>query len=279
LPVLGVIIPLTWGVVVATRQAQYKKPVVIIACAWLLLVIFSTVSETRLWADPERQAREWITRHPESPRAMNYLANMYLKSGNVATTLKIFKKISSLYPGEVYPALRVIALRGCALDQETGDREWASLTKNAATATRDSFNSNVSEINAIVSAYGDNDCPGIDDGKLLKLLMALADNPHFGHMKVHLYDQAALLSLYKGDIYNAVRYVQQAINLSPSVPRQIFRAKLQLALGDIKAAGDTCSWIEQRFASNLRDRLAYKRDFDGLKEMIDGARKGDKRQD
>ena len=271
LPSLGVFVALVWGVIVAVRRTSHKMLVVFVAGTYVLFVLINTVMETRLWADPMLQAREWSKQRPESPRAMNNLANMYIKTGNIPVAIEVFQKIAALFPGEVYPALKVTALRACALDERTSDREWAALFKKAATAGKDSFNSNVTEVNAIVSAFGDNDCPGLDAGTLMKLLMILAANPNFGHVKSHLYDQAALLSLYTGDIYNAVRHVQQAMGVSASVPRQIFKVKLLLALGDVKTARDACSWIERRIATNYRERLAYKSELTRLQHQIESA--------
>jgi hypothetical protein len=68
--------------------------------------------------------------------------------------------------------------------------------------------------------------------------------------------------------------VQQAINVSASVPRQIFKVKLLLALGDLKAARDTCSRIERRFATNYRERLAYKNELTRLQHQLEAAMAG-----
>jgi len=134
----------------------------------------------------------------------------------------------------------------------------------AANAKVDNF-SNIAEIGLIISTIHGNECLGINAGNLNRLIMTLAENPAFRRVKSHLYDQASLLALYTGDIAGSLFYVQKSINVSASINREIFKAELLLATGDVIKARETVSSIENRLQGNYRERLAYQSRLSAMK--------------
>ena len=268
LPSMGILFMLVGTLMTAARKIGKKRHVLIFIGLYQLALIAITVMEIRLWASPLVQATEWVRNHPHSPRALGRLGDAYIITDDINGAIREYKHIAMIYPDEVYPELKQVALRACARDEQIPDEDWQKLFVKAAHATVDSF-SNLAELFLIVSVIRDHGCHGINTTDLNKLIIILAENPRFKSVKSHLYDQASLLALYTGDVHMSLYYVQQSINASNSVPRELFKAELLFAMGDMVKARDTIVSVENKLQGNNRARLAYHERLSNLKKEME----------
>lgn len=268
LPSLGVLFMLVGTLMTVARKIEKKKHILLFIGLYQLALLAITVMEIRLWASPLEQATEWVRNHPHSPRALGRLGDSFIITGDTDGAIAEYKQIAMIYPDEVYPELKQVALRACARNEIIPDEDWQKLFVKAAHASVDSF-SNTAELYLIVSVIRDNGCRGINVANLDRLIVTLAENPAFNSVKSHLYDQASLLALYVGDVYRSLYYVQQSINASPSVTRKLFKAELLFAMGDIVKARDTVASVENIMQGNYRARLAYHERLSNLKKAME----------
>jgi len=268
LPSLGVLFMLVGTLMTVARKIGKKNHALLFIGLYQLALLAITVMEIRLWASPLEQATEWVRNHPHSPRALGRLGDSFILTGDIDGAIREYKQIAMIYPDEVYPELKQVALRACARNEIIPDEDWQKLFVKAAHASVDSF-SNTAELYLIVSVIRDNGCRGINIANLDRLIVILAENPRFNSVKSHLYDQASLLALYVGDVHRSLYYVQQSINVSPSVTRKLFKAELLFAMGDMVKARETIASVENIMQGNYRDRLAYHERLSNLKKAME----------
>ena len=268
LPSLGILFMLVGTLMTVARKTGKKNHVLLFIGLYQLALITITVMEIRLWASPLEQAAEWVRNHPHSPRALGRLGDAFIITDDINGAIREYRQIAMIYPDEVYPELKQVALRACARDEQIPDEDWQKLFIKAAHASVDNF-SNTAELYLIVSVIRDNGCPGINTTDLNKLITILAENPRFKSVKSHLYDQASLLAFYTGDVHKSLYYVQQSINASPSITRKLFKAELLFAMGDMVKAGDTIASVEMIMQGNYRARLAYHERLSNLKKEME----------
>jgi len=68
----------------------YRKPVIFIATAYWLVLIFSLAMTTKLWSSPEQAAQTWFIQQPGSYRAAGNLAEIFYKQGNTLAAWQVF---------------------------------------------------------------------------------------------------------------------------------------------------------------------------------------------
>ena len=257
---------------VMASRAAHLRIVIVLMVVYQLLVFSVTLMEIRLWANPLEQAIAWAQAHPGSPRALENLGSQYIKGGsNIPEAITVYTQMTRQYPDQIYPHLKIIALRACANDEIVQDDTWDELLHNAAHAARDRFNV-VAEIHIISIAIHAGDCPNLDAEKVQNLIAGLAANPAFQPLKVYLYEEASLLSLYSGDIYNALYHVQQAINISADLSRLLYKAELLITTGDIKEATNTFLLIDKKMG-NYKNWMAYHKSVSRLKDKLQALEK------
>ena len=264
LPSLGVIFVLIATLMTVARRIGKKNLVLLFIGLYQVAILAITVMEIRLWASPLKQATVWVKNHPHSARSLGRLGDAYIITGDIKGAIREYKKIAEIYPDEVYPELKQVALRACARNEEIPDDDWQKIINKAHHASVDSF-SILAELSLIISTINGNECRGINPDNLNNLIITLVENPNFSRKRSNLYDQASLLAFYTGNISRSLYYVQQAINASASIPRELFKAELLFATGDRSKAGDTLNFIERKMRGNYKIRLAYYRRLSELK--------------
>lgn len=264
LPSFGLFFILYWALLMAARTVKTSM-IIFFLLAYLLAVVATTLLETRLWANPLLQAIEWARIHPESPRALENLGSRYISALDIAAAINTYEQIAARFPDQIYPAVKILALRSCALDEIAPTEAWDQLLRKAARAGPDRFNLIMEIYNIVISSNAD-DCPGLDTKRLQDLILVLASNPNFRKDKSYYYDHASLLSLYEGDIYNAIYFVQQSVYASPNMTRLLYQAELLIASGNLSQAKDTIALLEKRM-KNYRNKLAY---HGRLTELMNG---------
>ncbi|MGH8119534.1 MAG: tetratricopeptide repeat protein [Gammaproteobacteria bacterium] len=267
LPSMGVIFLLAGTGADVARKIEKKSFFYFLLALYPVILLGITVAEIRLWTSPLQQAMEWVRHHPHSARAHGRLGDAYIISGDIDGAIRAYAKIAELYPDEVYPQLKQLALRACARNEAITDADWEGPLLKASRAKVDNF-SNLAELGLIVATIYGNECPGINTVNLNRLIITLAENPAFRRVQSHFYDQASLLALYTGDLSGALVYVQKSINFSGGITRELFKAELLFAMGDTARARETVASIEKKMQSNYKDRLAHQARLSALKRKF-----------
>jgi len=258
LPSLGLFVAVVHGAFLAGRR--FSRP----AVAAALLAVYTagvaavTLSEVRLWTDPLQRNLQLLRRHPDSPRTIESFGNYLIATGRTDDAERFYRRLAEERPADIYPHLKLMAIAGCVRARSIGDDEWEALIRKAR-GPGPSALAVVEELVAIVSTVGDDNCRTLDGDRLTRVVVALALNPAFVHDRAQLHELAAWLGVLIGDAGVAYHNIVEAVRLSPTVPRQIVKLRILLALGRFEETEESLRVLKMRLESSLRMRAAYSR--------------------
>jgi hypothetical protein len=142
---------------------------------------------------------------------------------------------------------------------------WRALIQAAQDSTGSDFGV-VEELALVVASVEESDCRGVDRNQLIRVIVTLALNPQFSRDGAALHELAARLGVLTGDAGVAYHNIVEAVRLVPSVPRQLLKLQILLALGKLEEARESLRVLKSQLEGSLRMRIAYGRAVDRLEE-------------
>jgi hypothetical protein len=268
LPSLGVFVLLAYTAITAARYLSRPALAYSALVIYCLLVVGNTLPEIRLWTKPVERHLELVHNHPGSARAVTALGNLLIAGHELDNAERLYRTVARQYPGEIYPHIKLMAIKACVISQELHEAEWQELVGKAETAQKTRFGV-VEELALIVSAVSEKDCKGINLNSLTRLIVTLALNPHFQKDRAALHELAARLGILTGDAGVAYHNIVAADKYAATVPRRILKLQILLALGLHNEAEATMAALENMINRKLRLKLAYHDIVTAIRKQMD----------
>jgi len=224
--------------------------------AFSAFVLINTLMQMKLWADPLQQHIDMVNKHPDSVRSIIGLGNQYIVHNELAKAEQLYQQIAAEYPDEIYPQLKLFAIKGCVTGQSITMDEWQVLVRMAGTVDKPVFGI-IEELTTLIAAVTENDCASINAHNLIRFVVTLAMNPAFSGDRAVLHELAARLGIMIGDAGVAYHNILEAVRLWPTVPRQILKIRILLALGKGQEAEQAMIMLANTINGSVRFRLAY----------------------
>lgn len=267
LPILGPLIAITCGIVLA--KTQWRRIGLAIAMTWVLLNAFFLFSFASLWGEPSLSARYWAMQYPNSVRAVTTMATVQLTEEGPYRTLQTIDDFVAEHPRHAYLRIQELNLL-CqfAADQDHGDviaqirRELPSVdfTYTAGRMLSQLFSTSTSM-----------NCADVTPATVASLAEVLRNNPRF--VQDPAYNQfhhklLAGIARQQGDHAATIENLRQAIDHSPSSELNMMMVTALGSAGDLVAARDFIESARMRAPSYPWHALAWSRGLDELGAYI-----------
>ncbi|MBI2970710.1 MAG: hypothetical protein HYY36_08210, partial [Gammaproteobacteria bacterium] len=234
---------------------------------FIVLLALASLANAKLWRDHLDLAEQAVRTHPRSPWALTSLGNSYLRKARLAEAGRLYAYIAEQFPGEIYPQIKEAAVAACILNRAPPDAWWEGVIAQGRSAAPAGFDQ-VAELSGLISAIIGGECQALDQGRLLQLIEALAENPDFRRETGALHDLAGNLCLHRRDWGRAYRHLSESVRALPTVERRLHLIDLQLAMKKQGEALDEANRLEQDLRSRPVAWLGYRNQIRTLRERI-----------
>lgn len=267
LPSAGIFLFLAFLAVRAMRTLRARWVVYAGIAAYSVLIIANTVFQVRLWSDPVRHHMEMVQNQPASRRAAVGLGNQLIALGRVEEAANLYKDMAARRAEEIYPRLKLVSIKGCVAGLEVDAAEWHELITRAAVlpAMEPGL---MEELTLLAASLSDNDCRMLSPAAMTRLIVTLALNPSLRGFRPLLHELAARLGLVMGDAGVAYHNITEAVKLAPTVPRQVLKIQILMALGEKEQAARSMDVLAVRINGSYRLQLAYGAQLKMLESQI-----------
>jgi hypothetical protein len=256
LPAFGFFFVLAW--LTTLLAVRHKTVMVTGVIAYVILITGATLANTRLWADPVKHMQVEVAAHPESPRALSYLAGSYLESRNTGAAVGVYKKILQIYPDAVYPLIKLLTVKACIYDKGIADKDWSNLFKKAnGQEMKHGFDNSSAVDDLVVLATGGHCLEG-SKGRISRLTEILLENPVFRSNRGIFHQQLAKLAMSENKPAEAVRHIELSSKYAKSVPQRLSHIEFVMRLGYTRAARQLYSDLEKQVDGQPRLKIAYR---------------------
>lgn len=255
MPSVGICFLTGWLLVIAHRKIDSRAVLVILAATIVFYVSQVSAKVINLWSNPVKQAIEWTETRPDSPRAIDGMADIYLKFGENEKAREIYRKITRIYPKEIYPFIKDITISYCIENQRLPDEQWHELYNRAVNAKRYGY-ATIAEIDTLVDGMTSNQCIRTDIPKLMRMILVLASNPEYEFARGPLHEFLALLAIEINDGDTALANIRRSISEAPAAHRLVLELRLLLALGRVTEAEASLQRIQDYLLLHPREYLA-----------------------
>lgn len=233
---------------------------------YTLLIGSILYGTTSIWGQPLVAAENWAKRHPNSSRAVSYLAEAYYDAlGNISYVLPGIDQAAQNCSGCADAKLQIM-LYACGhtdeadIQRRIDDLLQSAPAANASLALLDSLYP-TQELIAL------NACPPLtaDDARRLTLLLLENPNYKFWEYRIHTLFHAAYFAKEVGDIEAAYAHLAEAEKLSPKT-LPILQMQLHLLLKEHRYQ-EALAVIERRHPVE-RDRFMTDEVLDDLEANV-----------
>ena len=178
LPLFGVSVFISWAMIKGTELVKNKVTISSIFSLYYVLVILVTVMEVQLWSKPEIQIVEWVRLHPQSFRAKNDLAGLYVANGNFDNARSVLSDIHYIKPESLYPVIQEINITSCHLDREVTEGDWLRYYTEAEISGNGDLNT-ISALDILVLDAAKGKCRKLDLNNLSLLIQITRSNSNY----------------------------------------------------------------------------------------------------
>jgi len=252
---LGIFVLVVWLLFKATNIVN-KKMIFSIAAIYFSLLILTTWSQMKIWADPLGQAMVWQKAHPESIRAITNLVNMNLKYGHIEEAKKVHGLLSEQLTGDASLFLKDISIAYCIEEKPLSDEYWDELLVKAQMAkTSGSFA--LMEMNNLLINIEKGYCLPAHIPRFALLAVVLAANPEFKGFKGQLHQIAAFMLVQAGDVPTALANVDEALKFKKTPTRFVLKFQLLIVQKKWVEAEQVLVEFKSYLKQNKKKYLAY----------------------
>ncbi len=237
---------------------------------YALVLAAALFSLTTRWGHPEDYAEHWYRQSPQSVRAATGLATRQLAASAIDEALATLHQFVAANPRHGYLLIQDLNL-ACLLAADADHTNRVARLDRSLPEVGFSLTAGrmLSELLTTVSTV---DCKGVDADTVRRLADALHSNPRYrentGYTKIH-HGLMAKIHRAKGDMSSALRHLERASSISPSVDIAVMRATSHVAIEDfdgarrvIRAARAAAPWHPVR-------RFLWSYDLDNLGRYVD----------
>jgi len=267
LPSYGLIVFFVWSVFQLYKYFNIKLIVVSLLLIFIINIFTVSVLHIRLWQDPYRQVTEWVRLNPDSISATSDLAFVYTFMGNYTKAQSTYEHISLLTPESVYTDIQQIKMLNCYQNEETGEEMWLDIIEKSKSAISYKLRE-VASLDSLVALTVEGKCNNLDLDAFSLFINTLIKNPSFASNRSHLYEFMATIELYKGNIYESLNNIRNAITMWDKPSYRIYEIRLLLMLDDKDAASERISAFKNKYYSNIPYKIRYKKILNALENRI-----------
>ena len=234
---------------------------------YCLATVWITWFQVQVWNHPGRQAVEWASLHPQSPRAQDYLGGVLLLTGNNEQALKVYNRILLIHPFDIYPYVRRIFVSYCLTDKPLSDEDW-NYIYDKARAAKKYTKAGLNDFASMTTVIQNDQCPRLDVRKFLNLLLILADNKDYTDVRGPLYQIAAVLAATQGDAKSSLAYIDEAIRHKHNAVTLIIKLRYMITLKNRKGAQQVLDMLKKYFQHHRMEYLADRSIVSELEEKF-----------
>ncbi|WP_211363140.1 hypothetical protein [Thermochromatium tepidum] len=230
----------------------------------MALILYGTTS---IWGQPLVAAESWVKRHPNSQRAVAYLAEIYHAGfgDDISSALPRIDRAAHACSDCTDAKLQIL-LYACGHTGEDDIRQRLDDLMQSATTAQALFQLfyNLDSLQKLAAV---NACPPITPEDVYRLTLRLLDNPHYTTWLYHVHTlfHAAYFAKEIGDLEAAYAHLAKAESLSPTT-LPILQMQLHLLLKEHRYS-DALAAIERRRPLK-RDRIMTDAVLDELADEV-----------
>jgi protein O-mannosyl-transferase len=231
MPTLGFAFALVAGVF--SLLPSYGRGVLCVFFAYLITMGCVLVKTAMVWGNPAQAAQIWSELHPNSERAIYFLAQRQLLAGDYRASFETFAAGSQRLPfngGLLVATVHMACLS--SVEAEALKPYWQRALANLPRSTF-SFTASAS-MPTLVGLVSDGRCPGVTLDDALAMTDAMLLNPVYrnrGGAKVDLVRARATILLDEGRRDEAEQDFSRVLALAPNLGNLLFLAHLKAEMG------------------------------------------------
>ena len=267
LPAYGLIIFFVWSVFQLYKYFDIKLIVFSLLLVFIINIFSVSILHIKLWQDPYKQVTEWVRLNPDSINATSDLALVYTFLGNYTQALSTYEHISMLTQDSVYTDIQRTKLLNCYKNEEIGEGMWLDIIEKSKSATSYKLRE-VASLDSLIALVVEDKCNYLDLDALLLFINTLVNNPSFSPIRPYLYEFMATIELYKGNIYESLNNIRNAITSWDKPSYRIYEIRLLLLLDDKDTASERISAFKNKYYSNIPYKVRYKKILNTLENLI-----------
>ncbi len=268
---LGIFILMVWLLFEATKFVN-KKVIFSITIIYFSVLIFTTWSQAKTWADPLGQAVEWQKAHPESIRAITNLVNMNLKYGHVEEAKTLHKKLSEIMPGDSYLFIKDLMISYCIENKPLKDKNWQEIIISAQSAKVSKISGSMafSAINNLLTNIEKGYCIPAHIPRFALLTVVLAQNPEFKRFRPQLHQIAAFMLVQAGDVPAALANIEEALKFQKTPTRFVLKFQLLMVQEKWTEAEEVLIDFDAYLKHNKKKNIGYRKILDEMTMELNG---------
>ena len=268
LPSFGLIVFFVWSVFQLYKYFNIK--LIVLSLLLVFIINISTVSilQIRLWGDPYRQVTEWARLKPGSINAISDLAFVNIILGNYTKAQSVYEQLSILTPDSVYTDIQQIKLVNCYQNEEIDEDMWLNIIERSKSAINYKLRE-VASLDSLVSLIVEDKCNYLDLDEFSVFINTLITNPSFSPIRPFLYEYMATIELYKGNMYESLNNIRNALMLWDKPSYRIYEMRLLLMLEKNEAVIDKIHEFRNIYSSDITQKYRYKEILITLESQID----------
>ena len=264
LPSIGISILIAWFVIYGSDVKRYKVPVSVFIGIYAGMLVGITVVEASLWSNPVTQVTEWVNTKPNSDRARQELAVIYMNRGNFDKTVNIYNNMMERHDNDIYPDVSLMYIRQCRQHQPYSEKDWQNILLKSEIPLR--YNpASIAALDYLVLDVIKNKCPNLEPDLLEKLIITLVNNPDSRMNVAYLYDFLSSLSSYRGNLEKAVEYIRNSLLNTFDADRKLREIAMLDILNRTDERNIAVMEIRNYLQENPRAYFAYHNIIDNLK--------------
>lgn len=257
-PIVGPVLALVAGINYEARKIKFLYSALAVYVAAIGGVLLSLTS---LWGQPVLAGHMWSMYHPESTRAVHYLARLYAQHGNAAHAARILSLRLERKPDEIGTALRLLGY-ACLVQRRTELTQLSAISKTLL-AKGDHVKGVPKPLGGLLVIAKQHRCPGLTPEDVRGLAAAAERNPLYRAVPNTAHDLNVVLAedaFERGDLALAMQHWEQALAYRRTFEALSGSVKTLVGLGDREAAlrlvDEATAW---RPSHPLRARLWQRR--------------------
>jgi len=269
LPSMGLFVLAGLAAAHAFERSRFARRVTLIFVpVYFVVCLFALHVTNTLWGAAPVAAQIWHERQPESVRAAQHLARLYLVSGQTGAAFDMLRKAMQRAPTDTGLILQGFRL-GCERDEPASIDEQV---QKLIPVLRQGFFSTAAlvAVDVMEKNLGAT-CTSLTDTHLLALIDALAANPKFQASRqgmANLFIVRSRIHARRGEFSPTVETLEAAFERAPSL-NLIQRISLVLSSGGLHDIG--LQRIEEYRAKAPRNpvlRAQWNRELDAMREVL-----------
>ena len=247
--------------------ANYRRTALSLALLYASLLGFVLHEVTSAWGNPKVAGQLWANKHPDSPRALQFLANNLLAQNDLPAASELIGAAYVRHPERLGLGLQKIQL-ACEQSQDVQE-QLQTIHSKLSSAQFDS--SMIGTLNKLLPLSEQKKCLGLDEGRLLDLIDALLENTNIPRMQVvafQLHHLKARMFYQAGWGEPTIQELEAAFTALPDLKTGVTMITLLAVNGFSERAARKFQEIRQFEPSHLIQKRQWRSTLDNLEQQL-----------